>query len=341
MAVGLAVGQEASGGKGSGGGQSNGHPFVPDPAEAKWRAQDRRYGNEILLIVLGGVVVALSLCRVAVCSVRYIRTLACLNESKQQYFQRPHPMWARIKQHLLYAPLFRSRHSRQFRLFSMNLGILPTRVQSLFLVGVIGMNVLYCVYGVPWHGAQQEMLGHLRNRTGILSLVNMIPLVLLAGRNNPLIVALNIPFDTFNLVHRFLGRIATVEAVVHSIAHIIKMVDGGTFHYSSPSLSVLTPSIGGWKVAVKVIQESQMITIGFIVSASGHLLDSKFVTVAECRGNGCDCVSGQLNFTTGLLRGLLAFTYSLGHSLPCYTTETFAWAPGTAISHCCHRDLGF
>ena len=239
MAVGLAVGQEASGGEGSGGGQSDGHPF--DPAEAKWRAQDTPYANEMLLIVLGGVVVALLLCRVAVCSIHYIRTLACLNESKQLYFQRPPPMWACIKQHLLYAPLFRSRHSREFRLFSMNMGILPTRLQSLFLVGVIGLNISYCVYGVPWHGAQQERLGHLRNRTGVLSLVNMIPLVLLAGRNNPLIVALNISFDTFNLVHRSLGRIATIEAVVHTIAHLMKVVDGGTFYYLSPSLLMLTP----------------------------------------------------------------------------------------------------
>lgn len=84
-----------------------------------------------------------------------------------------------------------------------------------------------------------------------------------------------------------------------------------------------------------------MITVGFIVSASSHLLYSKFVTVADYRGNGCDCVSGQLNLTTGLLRGLLACTYSLGHSLPCYSTETSAWAPRTDISHCCHRNLGF
>lgn len=239
MAVGSAVGQEASGGKGSGGGQSDGNPF--DPAEAKWRAQDTPYANEMLLIVLGGVVVALLLCRVAVCSVHYVRTLACLNESKQLYFQRPPPMWACIKQHLLDAPLFRSRHSREFRLFSMNLGILPTRFQSLFLVGVIGLNISYCFYGVPWQGAQQEKLGHLRNRTGVLSLVNMIPLVLLAGRNNPLIVALNISFDTFNLVHRSLGLIATIEAVVHSIAHIMKVVNGGTFYYSLPALLMLTP----------------------------------------------------------------------------------------------------
>lgn len=118
-------------------------------------------------------------------------------------------------------------------MYSMNLGILPTRFQSIFLAGVVAMNISYCVYGIPWHGAQQDMLGHFGNRTGVLSVVNMVPLVLLAGRNNPLIVALNISFDTFNLVHRSFGRIVMVEAVVHSIAHVMKMVDRGMFS-SSP-----------------------------------------------------------------------------------------------------------
>lgn len=234
--VGLAVGQGPSGGKGpgggssQGGGQSHGPSMSPEQmaAEAKAETQSRRYGND-LLIILAAVVVAVGLYRVAIASARYIRALACLNNSSQRYFLAPPPTFAWIKQHLLYAPLFRSRHSREFRLFSMNLGILPTRFQSLFLVGVVAMNVSYCVYGIPWHGAQQEKLGHFRNRTGILSVVNMIPLVLLAGRNNPLIVALNISFDSFNLIHRSFGRLVMIEAVVHSIAHIMKVVDGGMF----------------------------------------------------------------------------------------------------------------
>lgn len=246
--LGLAVGQEASGGKASGGSSfhGGGSPSHGPPlsaaqvaAQAKAEAQSRRYGND-LLSILAAVVVALVLYRVALCSVRYIRALACLNNSTQRYFQLAPPTFAFIKQHLLYAPLFRSRHSREFRLFSMNLGILPTRFQSIFLVGVVAMNISYSVYGIPWHGAQQEKLGQLRNRTGILAVVNMIPLVLLAGRNNPLTIALNISFDTFNVVHRSFGRIVVIEAVVHSIAHIMKMVDGGMFT-SSPSISKLSP----------------------------------------------------------------------------------------------------
>ena len=46
----------------------------------------------------------------------------------------------------------------------------------------------------------------------------MIPLFILAGRNNPLIWLLNISFDTFNLFHRWLGRLVVIEALIHTIA---------------------------------------------------------------------------------------------------------------------------
>lgn len=43
---------------------------------------------------------------------------------------------------------------------------------------------------------------------------------ILAGRNNPLVPLLGIPFGTFVLAHRWFGRIATAEALVHTFAHL-------------------------------------------------------------------------------------------------------------------------
>jgi hypothetical protein len=48
----------------------------------------------------------------------------------------------------------------------------------------------------------------------------MVPLFLLAGRNNPFITFCGISFDTFNLIHRWFGRIVVLEAIAHSIAFI-------------------------------------------------------------------------------------------------------------------------
>jgi hypothetical protein len=49
----------------------------------------------------------------------------------------------------------------------------------------------------------------------------MVPLFLMAGRNNPLIKLLGLSFDTFNLLHRWLGRIVALEAVAHTLAFLV------------------------------------------------------------------------------------------------------------------------
>lgn len=89
------------------------------------------------------------------------------------------------------------------------------------------MNVTLSVAGIEWNGTRAAALSHLRNRTGTLSVINMIPLVVLAGRNNPLISLLSISFDNFNLVHRWFGRIVVLQALAHSVAEVINVVEQG------------------------------------------------------------------------------------------------------------------
>ena len=185
-----------------------------------------RYGVYIM-IVLGASLFALGTYRVVIHSVRYIRTLTCLNNDTQRYFKNPSLAFCGIKEHLLYAPLFRRQHRQPVGLGSFSLGILPSRFQTLFLTAVIAMNVVLCVRGIEWHGPTLIKLHHFRNRTGTLAVVNMIPLVVMAGRNNPLINLLNISFDTFNLCHRWFGRIVVAEVLAHSITQIYSMTYQG------------------------------------------------------------------------------------------------------------------
>ena len=192
-------------------------------AEAK--VYNTLFGYYILMI-LAAILVALATYQFLLYSVRYVRLLTCLNNDKQMYFRTPNLGFARVKEHLLYAPLFRQRHNEEMHLFcGLKFGVLPTRFQTLLLSGIIAMNVVFCTYGLEWSTAGTvEMLNHLRNRTGTLSVVNMIPLVILAGRNNPLIGLLNISYDSFNLTHRWFGRMVTAEAVVHTVAWAVKQV---------------------------------------------------------------------------------------------------------------------
>ncbi|EHK98074.1 putative Ferric/cupric reductase transmembrane component 2 [Glarea lozoyensis 74030] len=77
---------------------------------------------------------------------------------------------------------------------------------------------------INWSGPLATVCKEVRNRTGILSVVNMVPLFIMAARNNPLMKWLNLSFDTFNLLHRWQGRIVVIEAVAHTAAWMVATV---------------------------------------------------------------------------------------------------------------------
>ncbi|KAL8688086.1 MAG: hypothetical protein Q9218_005911 [Villophora microphyllina] len=249
--AGLALGQETSGKpssahpSSSGGKQSHGD----SPAQKAAATVDNYRFARYTLSTLAALIFCLFVYRIVIQSIRYIRTLTCLNNDTQKYFKMPNLAFGAVKQHLLYAPLFRRRHNREIHLGIFHLGYIPTRVQSLFLAGVIAMNVTLSVWGIEWNGTRAAALSHLRNRTGTLSVVNMIPLIVLAGRNNPLISLLNISFDNFNLVHRWFGRIVVLQALAHTIAEIMNIVDKS-----------------GWKTLQIAFNNSQMLITGLVAT---------------------------------------------------------------------------
>ncbi len=182
---------------------------------------------------------------------RYIRMAACLNNDTQRFFAIPNDVYAKFKKHWLDAPLFRTRHHREFKLSSaISVGTLPSRFQSFFLVGYFAVNIGFCIWRIDYHsfsvGASQ-----LVSRSGIMAVINMIPLFLLAGRNNPIIKLTGIPFDTMNLLHRWFGRIVVLEAIAHTVAWMSSKVH-----------------TKGWGAVQASINHSQFIQMGFIGTVS-------------------------------------------------------------------------
>ncbi|MCJ1399497.1 hypothetical protein MMC11_002699 [Xylographa trunciseda] len=201
------------------------------------------------LVALASVVGAFLTYRLISSAARYIRKLTSLNNDNQMYFRMPSTWFGRVKKHLIYAPLFRSRHMQELQLLGRwGIGVLPTRFQTIFLTLVVAMNVALCATGIEWsQSGTTNMLNHLRNRSGTLAVVNLIPLVIMGGRNNPLIQCLKISFDTFNLLHRWFGRIIVIEAVVHTISWTVKAVH-----------------LAGWQGVQEELQTNQLIISGFI-----------------------------------------------------------------------------
>ncbi|KAK4224745.1 ferric reductase like transmembrane component-domain-containing protein [Podospora fimiseda] len=178
--------------------------------------------SHYLLLVLGVVAVLVGGWRIATLFHRYIRTVACLHNDTQRYFTKVSPKFAWFQKNILYAPIFSKRHNREFQVSSaVNVGTLPSRLQLAFLLGYLATNVAFCVITIDFSGPLRQVAGLIRNRTGYLSVVNMIPLFLMAGRNNPLINLLGMSYDSFNLLHRWMGRIVALEALAHTLAFLI------------------------------------------------------------------------------------------------------------------------
>lgn len=174
-------------------------------------------------ICLTSVAVAVAIYQTVLATSRYIRTLLCLNKEKQNYFSHPMRYYALFKEHLLYAPLIRTRHHQEIRLFrGWGVGILPTRFQSILLMGIAAMNVTFCVKATYTNGTLRRLtMKDLGKQCGTLAVANMIPLVLTAGRSNPLIPLLGVSYDSFNLMHRWFGRICMALAIVHMSTYLV------------------------------------------------------------------------------------------------------------------------
>lgn len=232
---------------------------APTGAALTAQQNNRNFYNYII-IMLGSLTAGMMIYRIIMESTKYMRKLVAMNNEEQRYFARPSITLANFKRNVLYAPIGSKRHNREIQLTkAMNVGTLPTRLQFLFLVGYFATNLLFCVYTIEWN-TTASAAKDLRNRTGILSMVNMVPLVIMATRNNPLISWANMSFDTFNLLHRWFGRIVALEAIAHTVAYGVQKGSFSAFWASLPNNDFhLTGLLGTVCFTVMVIQASSII----------------------------------------------------------------------------------
>lgn len=194
----------------------------PDPAVTarNWRIE--RYLIWSWVAIIGVCLVYRMSLRVS----RYLRHITCMGNEKQSYFRRPNQQLATLRRLLIEAPLFSKRHRAPFMpSSSITLGSPPSRLQTILILGYIALNVACLTVEVNWKTGGLHVNGELLiQRSGGLAVMNMLPLFLLAGRNNPLIPLLGIPFNTYNLLHRWIGRIVVLHVIVHAVTWLFKSV---------------------------------------------------------------------------------------------------------------------
>ncbi|KAJ8128676.1 hypothetical protein O1611_g4957 [Lasiodiplodia mahajangana] len=169
--------------------------------------------------ILALIVLSVRLLEIGWSKLRHVSAMSAPAE-QQGYWRSSQWSWMpSLKKNLIYAPFWRKRHNREIRLSSaINIGTLPSRLHSLILGVYLLSNIIYMFY-LDWSQPNHYALAaEIRGRSGTLSVVNMVPLIILAGRNNPLIPLLKVSFDTYNLLHRWMGRMVVIEALIHTIS---------------------------------------------------------------------------------------------------------------------------
>ena len=151
----------------------------------------------------------------------HLRHLLNLNSTSQQqsyWSEDKTSIWPSLKKQVFYAPLWKKRHNREIQLSrAINVGTLPSRLHTVLLLTYLLSNTIYC-FVLDYSQPKAKSIAEFRGRTGHLAIVNMLPLFILAGRNSPFIPLLRISFDTYNLFHRWIGRVVAVEAFAHTLA---------------------------------------------------------------------------------------------------------------------------
>ncbi|KAL2884537.1 putative ferric reductase transmembrane component [Ceratocystis lukuohia] len=190
-------------------------------AAAKLAAERNENLSHYLFIICGSLGFLLLVWTIVGSANRKIRHMVCLNTENQNYFSRAGTMsW--FKKHIMYAPIMNKRHNREIQLSTaVNMGTLPTRLELVFLVLYFATNVIFCLLEIPYTSDTVTAFKSVRNRSGALAVTNMVPLFFMASRNNPLIVLMGLSFDSFNLLHRWFGRIVVIEVIVHTITHFV------------------------------------------------------------------------------------------------------------------------
>ncbi|KAH6643451.1 ferric reductase like transmembrane component-domain-containing protein [Truncatella angustata] len=153
--------------------------------------------------------------------------------------------WTKLRRLIWLPALF---ESRRLEPLPSQLGYVPSRALSIFIFVYIVLNVI--LSSISFQSFQPniwfmssgfEFCEYVGNRTGILSFVNTSIAILFAGRNNILIVVTGWSQSAFLTLHRWAARVATVQAVVHSIVYTLAYFEPGYDGASAYSAKAAEP----------------------------------------------------------------------------------------------------
>ncbi|EIW72616.1 hypothetical protein TREMEDRAFT_12876, partial [Tremella mesenterica DSM 1558] len=139
-------------------------------------------------------------------------------ESKQGWAGK---MYTYYRKYFGVPALFGYRRAQPWGWFSI-----PTRLQGFWVFAYVIINIVFCTVdynlfeeNLYWpHQIAVQRWRYVSDRTAIICFYNLPLLWCLAGRNDVFLWLTGWSYATMNLFHRWVARMATVQALVHSAA---------------------------------------------------------------------------------------------------------------------------
>ncbi|WVQ74149.1 hypothetical protein IAR50_003741 [Cryptococcus sp. DSM 104548] len=102
---------------------------------------------------------------------------------------------------------------------------LPTRLEGVCVLFYVILNFIYCFVGYNlfqenqyWSTYSAQLTRYIADRTAILSFFNLPIIFMLAGRNDIILWLTGWSFSSMNVFHRWVARVCTAQAIIHSAA---------------------------------------------------------------------------------------------------------------------------
>ena len=127
----------------------------------------------------------------------------------------------RLRPYLVWPSIFGTYHVRPLPYL---LGNVPTAGQSLYIIMFVVLNIIFTAVNIEsrqpsaWYPTVwREIMAYVLFRTGVYAYIMAPLLFLFAGRNNILLWLTNWSHSTFLVLHRWIARIFTLQAIIHSV----------------------------------------------------------------------------------------------------------------------------
>ncbi|ELR05479.1 hypothetical protein VC83_07147 [Pseudogymnoascus destructans] len=138
-----------------------------------------------------------------------------------------------FRANLIIPAAFNSYHQRLFWQCTI-----PTRIEFVIVIAYYVVSFILCAVSYEiftpnlYYSYSGQLQRYIADRTGTIAYANLPVLWMFSGRNNVFLWATGWSFSTFNIFHRHIARIATIQAIVHSVAYSILQANSGSLKKS-------------------------------------------------------------------------------------------------------------